>query len=149
MKSILGTCLFLSSLSASAACYTPFGEISAVQVNEAEARGIASLYLTRTGSTTLHNGALYGKVTALTSGFPSKIAYSVAGPTASLKLTGSPDLTSLVWLDAQTYSLRIPVKINSGHLNGKPATGSFVVRGTANVVTFEEKYYIISGSVCY
>ena len=151
MRNFLAISL-LSALSApvSATCYVPFGEINAVQTDPAKSSGTASLFLTGNGKTTEHQGAVTGTVAKVNAQyFPTLLKYSFVGPTGSLSMTGTPNLSSLVWLDADRYSLLISVKINSGTLNTKKASGTLTMRGVANVVNGAESFVVTSGSICY
>jgi len=147
----LFTCLAALSVPVGATCYTPLGDLRAVQTDPATASGAAALYLTGGGVTTEHQGAVRGVVTAFdVSGLPKRIAYTFTGPSAVLKLTGTPVLSSFAPLDACTYSLRINTAINSGSKIGtKAASGSLTLRGVTNACTGAEAYYAVGGSVCY
>jgi hypothetical protein len=141
----------LVSGGAGATCFTPFGDLRAVQTAPNAASGAATLYLAGGGVTTEHQGAVQGTVTAFdVTGLPKRIAYTFTGPSALLKLTGTPVLSSFAPLDACIYSLRIDTKLNAGSKIGtKAASGAVVLRGVTDACTGAETYYAVSGSVCY
>jgi hypothetical protein len=134
------------------ACYLPLGEIDGYQTSETTFAGEANIYLRKPPTLVGLTGQITGTVKAINGeGLPSRIAYTFTTDKGTIGLTGTPNWA--VYADQGytgcSYSIDIPIKVSWGKLNGKPVSGSMLVRGVNNVCTYEESYTVVSGGICY